>query len=72
MVDRCPHGMSPDDGRFDGTWAAPFSRCQCCEVWFPYIDTAMWGMKHSKGKSWTKDKCAGCGGHYVEWENNDE
>jgi hypothetical protein len=38
----CEHGVAADDGRYDGVWAAPFSRCTCCGILFPYIDMASW------------------------------
>lgn len=64
---KCPHGVGPMDGRFDGVWAAPFSTCQCCGVHFPYIDRGWSGTMGTGGESWTKNRCAQCGGHYKRW-----
>lgn len=73
---RCPHGHGPNDGRYEGVWAAPFSTCTCCGVSFPYIDSASytWGKAGGKswGSSWTKDLCSACGGHYVQWGDKDD
>lgn len=63
----CEHGVSARDGRYDGTWAAPFSTCGCCGVLFPYIDSGWVNDKGMGGRSWTKDRCGNCGGHYTEW-----
>lgn len=64
---KCEHGVARGDGRYVGVWAAPFSECGCCGVSFPYIDAAWGGPDGSGGRSWTKDRCEACGGHYVEW-----
>lgn len=67
----CKHGVSADDGRYDGVWAAPFSKCTCCGVSFPYIDSVWYMGDRSGGRSWTKDLCAECGGHYIKWGEDD-
>lgn len=64
----CEHGQRWDDGRFAGTWSAPFSRCRCCGVDFPYIDMACGDSRGVHGRSWTpKDLCPQCGGKYKEF-----
>jgi hypothetical protein len=64
---KCEHGVSRNDGRYVGTWAAPFSECGCCGVAFPYIDSGSYGSQGFHTTTWTpKDRCAACGGKYVE------
>lgn len=64
---KCPHGFGPFDPRYLGTWMAPFTRCRCCGIMFPYIDSSYYGTSGGGGRSWTKDRCRECGGHYIEW-----
>lgn len=64
---KCKHGLAADDNRYVGTWFAPFDRCMCCGIMYPYIDSGFYSNKGSSGTSWTKGKCAGCGGHYETW-----
>lgn len=66
MSDICPHGLRDDDDRYAGVWAAPFSKCGCCGTAFPYIDSSSSGPSGGTSHSWTKDRCEGCGGHYIE------
>lgn len=61
----CEHGWTGDSGRFTGMWYAPLSRCMCCGVMFPYIDSFSYGNHGMSGRAWTpKDRCGGCGGRY--------
>jgi hypothetical protein len=69
---KCKHGYRRDDGRYDGSWYAPFDECKCCGVSYPYVDSGYYtfskdGLGSSGGRSWTKGLCAGCGGHYEAW-----
>lgn len=64
---KCEHGVSRGDGRYVGTYNAPFSECGCCGTMFPYIDSASFGMNEVKSRTWTpKDRCGACGGQYIE------
>ena len=63
----CPHGVYRGDGRFVGSWSAPFDDCRCCGASYPYIDTASMGSSSGSGRTWTKGLCAQCGGHYETW-----
>jgi hypothetical protein len=65
---RCEHGASGDDGRYKGLWLAPFSKCGCCGVAFPYVEAAAYSEGGSAwGRLWTpKDRCSACGGRYEE------
>lgn len=62
----CEHGRRRDDGHHLGVWAAPFSECRCCGVVFLYLDTVMTTDLCGWSRTWTKDRCQECGGHYVE------
>ena len=66
----CEHGVRADDGRYQGVWNAPFSRCACCGIFFPYIDSGGWtgGAKvRTVTRTWTpKERCGACGGKYQE------
>ena len=64
---KCEHGVSEGDGRFQGAYNCPFSRCLCCGTHFPYIDSGSFGADEIKTRTWTpKDRCGACGGEYVE------
>lgn len=66
MPPACEHGVARFDGRYVGTWFAPFSECRCCGTSFPYIDSASFGDR-IETRTWTpKDRCKECGGKYVE------
>lgn len=66
---KCEHGVSHNDGRFVGQWNAPFSRCKCCGVNFPYIDQGSYTTARMWSRMWTpKDLCGACGGKYEETE----
>jgi hypothetical protein len=69
---KCEHGVAGDDPRYQGMWAAPFSKCLCCGIHFPYIDSASYGDKGlQQSRTWTpKDRCAACGGEYVEYRRD--
>lgn len=64
---KCEHGVARDDGRFVGTWFAPFDECGCCGVSYPYIDSIGMGSEGAEGRTWTKGRCPQCGGKYEEW-----
>jgi hypothetical protein len=65
---QCEHGLSAADGRYQGLWAAPFSRCKCCGIDYPYIDSfQMSASGKSSGRYFSKDRCQGCGGVYADW-----
>jgi hypothetical protein len=65
---KCEHGVCADDGRYNGSWNAPFSQCKCCGIHFPYIGSCSFGSAGSKGTLWTPmDRCANCGGKYESW-----
>jgi hypothetical protein len=67
---KCEHGVARHDGRFVGTWAAPFSECRCCGVSFPYIDSFSGGAGGFEGRTWTpKDRCPDCGGQYAVYRS---
>lgn len=67
---KCSHGVSADDGRFDGVWAAPFSNCSCCGTHFPYIDSCTMGKDVYYGTHWMpKNLCGNCGGNYENFGN---
>ena len=66
---KCQHNVSAGDGRFEGQWNAPFSRCSCCGVMFPYIDSFSMGSVDWKSRTWfPKDRCPQCGGEYSDAE----
>ena len=70
MTLTCEHGRSATDGRYVGAWCAPFSRCACCGISFPYIDSAQFsvGVGCVSSRTWTpKDRCAECGGKYLDY-----
>lgn len=68
MAPACPHAVARGDGRYVGTWFAPFSECACCGTSFPYIDSASFGTGGGgHTNTWTpKNRCRECGGGYVE------
>ena len=70
MLPKCSHGAAADDMRYIGVWNAPFSRCLCCGISFPYIDSAQFtpGKGLVASSTWTpKNLCGICGGRYVEY-----
>ena len=65
---KCEHGLSARDGRYQGLWMAPFSRCKCCGIDYPYIDSVQWSADGSaSGRYFSKTLCPGCGGAYSDW-----
>ena len=67
---KCEHGVSRNDGRYVGTWAAPFSECGCCGVAFPYIDSGSYSDAGFHTVTWMpKDRCAACGGTYIRHDS---
>jgi hypothetical protein len=69
---KCPHGRNAVDGRYQGVFAAPFYTCKCCGVHFPYIDSGSYsysstGKATIESRTWTKNLCFECGGHYEYW-----
>lgn len=64
MLPKCEHGVSRNDGRFAGLWSAPFAECRCCGAAFPYLDSLTYGPDGGVARTWTKERCPQCGGHY--------
>ena len=64
---RCPHGSSPMDTRYSGTWFAPFDKCLCCGIQYPYVDTSSWSTAGSTSRTWTRGLCLQCGGSYINY-----
>jgi hypothetical protein len=67
----CTHGASDNwwwKSLPGGVWAGGLAICECCKSEFGYIDMAqVTSNGKSASKTWTKDRCERCGGHYIDY-----
>jgi hypothetical protein len=62
----CEHGSPYASSKIHGTWNGGVAMCQCCKSTYGYIDSCYWSEWDMHWKSFSKDRCARCGGKYTE------